>query len=144
MSTNKTYRLIYHIRSLVIAVASNKRNLSENERQWAKIGRKSWNHTFAYKPFWRETCGSRTMKWPSTLGWNPSRRTLVYEKALGALLIAVISLSNGTVRKQAIKSAEPVHLVSATSLSNKGCWAVMSRRFQGEPDSCEVLLINHS
>ena len=35
--------------------------------------------------------------------------------------MAVIRVSNGTVRKQAIRSAEPVHPVLATSWSNNGC-----------------------
>ena len=72
------------------------------------------------------------MRWPSTLGrhicWT------VDEKMLGDLLMAVIRVSNGTVRKQAIRSADPVQPVLATSWSNKGCWAVMSCRGLGEPD----------
>ena len=72
------------------------------------------------------------MKWPSTLGrhicWT------VDEKILGDLLMAVIRVSNGTVRKQAIRSADPVHSVLATSWSNKGWWAVMSCIGLGEPD----------
>lgn len=117
------------IRSLVIAIAGNKRNLSENGPQQAKYGRKTWKRTFAYRPFWRDSCGLRTMMWPSTPGCHPNR-ALVNEKALGDLLTAVISLSNGTTRKQAIKSVELMHPVSATSWSNKDCWlgAVMSRR----------------
>ena len=40
---------------------------------------------------------------------------------LGDLLMAVIRVSNGTVRKQAIRSVNPAHPVSETSWSNKGC-----------------------
>ena len=72
------------------------------------------------------------MKWPSTLGlqicWT------VDEKTLGDLSTAVIKVLSGTVRRQAIRSGDPVHPVSATSWSNKGCWAVMSCTDLGEPD----------
>ena len=89
--------------------------------------------TFAYRPFWTDTKGLRTIKWPSTLACH-----LVWplkERKVGALLTAVIRVSNGTVRRQAIRSGDPVQPVSATTWSNKGCWVVMSARDMGEPDS---------
>ena len=95
----------------------------------------SWTKsTFAYRPFWTDTKGLRTIKWPSTLGFHLSWR--LKERNVGALLTAVIKVSNGIVRRQAIGSPDPVHPVSATSWSNIGCWVVMSCRDMGEPDSC--------
>ena len=44
------------------------------------------------------------MKCPSTLGSHTSR--FENEKKLGELLMAVIRVSNGTVRKQASRSAD--------------------------------------
>ena len=91
--------------------------------------------TFAYRPFWTDTKGLRTIKWPSTLGCHLS--WLLNEIKVEALLIAVIRVSNEIVRRQAIGSVDPVHPVSATTWSNKGCWVVMSNRVVGELDSCK-------
>ena len=89
--------------------------------------------TFAYRPFWTDTKGFRTIKWPSTLACHLF--WLLKERKVGPLSTAVIKVSNGIVRRQAIRSADPVHPVSATTWSNKGCWVVMSGRDMGEPDS---------
>lgn len=89
--------------------------------------------TFAYRPFWTDSKGLRTIKWPSTLACHLV--WLLKERKVGALLTAVIRVSNGIVRRQAIRSADPVHPVSATTWSNKGCWDVMSGRDMGKPDS---------
>ena len=99
-----------------------------------QVEKKKIIKTFAYRPFRIDIRGSRTMSWPSTLGCHPIFRD---EKMLGDLLIAVIRVSNGTVRRQAIRSADPVHPVLATSWSNKGCWTVMSCRDLGAPDCCK-------
>jgi len=51
-------------------------------------------------------------------------------------LIASPGVSNGTVRRQAIGSAAPLHPASTTSWSKYIWLAVMSLRKRGEPDSC--------
>ena len=72
------------------------------------------------------------MRWPSTLGYHVC--WIVDVKTLNDLSMAVIRVSKGTVRKQAIRSPDPVHPVLETSWSNKGCRAVMSCRDLAEPD----------